>query len=249
MPAAAILDEGCLQRRLHPHHFGEVYVTLELLLSGTLDVEIFEAVTVQHHHAGFFRVGGIDQHNFGHQAVLSDGPSIGARPSQQPKAGQPTARAGDGEDKGGEAGPIAGKAGKLKVPNPTQRPPAPNSGRGDQWSRWQQALQKRSCDPIDAIGCAALRRRLPRWKSVPTAPGGRSCPLVAIPATAPGGRCLGARRMRVAMRWRTGRRTRPARIAESDRTMPQSRRDRKAIVLRRKKSRAGPQQTCALEQP
>ncbi len=64
--ATTVFDEGGLERGLHPDHLGEVDIALELLLGRCLDVEIFEAVTVQHHHAGFFRVCGIDQHAFGH---------------------------------------------------------------------------------------------------------------------------------------------------------------------------------------
>ena len=53
---AAIFDEGGLQAGLYADDFGEVDVAFELLLGRGLDVEVFEAVTVQHHHAGFFRV-------------------------------------------------------------------------------------------------------------------------------------------------------------------------------------------------
>ena len=63
---AAILDERRLQARFDPDDLGEVDVALELLLRGCLDVVIFEPVTVQHDHAGFFRVGRVDQHAFGH---------------------------------------------------------------------------------------------------------------------------------------------------------------------------------------
>ena len=51
---------------------------LSCLLGRGLDVEIFEPVTVQHHHAGFFRVGGIDQHALGH-LVLNSGAPPGLR--------------------------------------------------------------------------------------------------------------------------------------------------------------------------
>ena len=64
---AAVLDEGRLQARLHPDDLGQVDVALELALGGSLDVVVFEAVTVQDHHAGLFRVGGVDQHAFRHR--------------------------------------------------------------------------------------------------------------------------------------------------------------------------------------
>ena len=81
MAVAAILDEGGLEAGLHADHLGEVDVPLELPLGRCLDVEILETVTVQHHHAGFFRVGGVDQHALGH-SVLNSGvpPEIVARP-------------------------------------------------------------------------------------------------------------------------------------------------------------------------
>ena len=65
---AAIFDERRLQAGLHADDLGEVDVALELPLRRCLDVEILEPVTVQHHHAGFFRVGGVDQHALGHSA-------------------------------------------------------------------------------------------------------------------------------------------------------------------------------------
>ncbi len=64
--SAAVFHERRLEAGLHADHLGEVDVALELLLGGGLDVEILEPATVQHHHAGFFRVGGIDQHTLGH---------------------------------------------------------------------------------------------------------------------------------------------------------------------------------------
>jgi hypothetical protein len=66
VPVAAVLDEGGLERRLHANDLGEVDIALELSLARRLDVEIFEAVTVQHHHAGLFRVAGVDQHALCH---------------------------------------------------------------------------------------------------------------------------------------------------------------------------------------
>ena len=74
VPAAAIFHEGGLQAGFNPHHLGEVDIALQLLLRRCLDVEILEAVTVQHHHAGFFRVAGIDQHALGHSARISGAP-------------------------------------------------------------------------------------------------------------------------------------------------------------------------------
>jgi uncharacterized membrane protein affecting hemolysin expression len=41
--------------------------------SGSIfDIEIFEPITFQHHDAGFFRVGGIDEHTLCHEALNSE---------------------------------------------------------------------------------------------------------------------------------------------------------------------------------
>ena len=79
MAATAIFHEGRLQAGLYADDFGEIDIAFELLLGRGLDVEILEAVTVQHHNAGFFRVGGVDQHAFGHGSCVSGAPAGGAR--------------------------------------------------------------------------------------------------------------------------------------------------------------------------
>ncbi len=59
---AAVIDEGGLQGRFDPGDLREVDVTGELPLVQRLEVEVFNSVSVHHHDAGLFRVGGIDQH-------------------------------------------------------------------------------------------------------------------------------------------------------------------------------------------
>ncbi len=59
---AAIFDEGGLQRGLDPRHAGQIDVALELLLILGFEVEFFDTIAATHDHAGFFRVGGVDQH-------------------------------------------------------------------------------------------------------------------------------------------------------------------------------------------
>ena len=78
VPVAAVFDEGRLQAGLYPDHLGEIDVALELALGRCLDIEILEPVTIQHHHAGFFRVRGVDQHSLGHLVLNSDRPPGGA---------------------------------------------------------------------------------------------------------------------------------------------------------------------------
>ena len=63
---AAVLDEGGLEARLHPHDAGEVDVALQRAAVLGLEVEILNPVPVQHHHPRLFGVGGIDQHALGH---------------------------------------------------------------------------------------------------------------------------------------------------------------------------------------
>ena len=62
MAVAAVIDEGGLQRRLHPRDFGEVDITPQQFARGGLEVEFLDAAVALHHHPGFFRVSGIDQH-------------------------------------------------------------------------------------------------------------------------------------------------------------------------------------------
>ena len=60
MPVSAVLHECGLQTWFDPNDLREVNVAFELTLRRCLNVKIFEAVTVQNHDAGFFRVCGID---------------------------------------------------------------------------------------------------------------------------------------------------------------------------------------------
>ena len=53
---AAILDEGRLQRRLNARHLGEIDVASELLLVLAFEIELFNAVPIDHHDTRFFRV-------------------------------------------------------------------------------------------------------------------------------------------------------------------------------------------------
>jgi hypothetical protein len=64
---AAVLDEGRLQRRLNARHLGEIDIPSELLAVLALEIEFFNAVSVDHHHTRLFGVRGIDQHILGHQ--------------------------------------------------------------------------------------------------------------------------------------------------------------------------------------
>ena len=78
MAVAAIFHESGLEAGFHPHDLGEVDVAFQLALRRCLNVKIFEAISVQHHDAGFFRVRGVDQHTLGHQGLNSGAPAVAA---------------------------------------------------------------------------------------------------------------------------------------------------------------------------
>ncbi len=80
---AAVVDEGRLQRRLDARHLGEIDVSGELSLVQRLEIELFNLVSIHHHDAGFFRVGGVDQHFLCHGVFRNRpcaGPSGGPAP-------------------------------------------------------------------------------------------------------------------------------------------------------------------------
>ena len=86
---AAIVDEGGLQRRLDAGHFREIDVAAQRPFIRRFEVELFDAVTSQHHHPGFFRVGGVDDHFVCHEKL-----SRGARevpPTAEKRSGEPRA--------------------------------------------------------------------------------------------------------------------------------------------------------------
>ncbi len=99
MAVAAIFDEGRLEARLHADNLGEIDIAFELLPGLGLDVEILESATFQHHDAGFFRMGGIDEHTLGHKEANSGaskprGNPMGARPGGPIRVGEAAGQAG-----------------------------------------------------------------------------------------------------------------------------------------------------------
>ena len=117
VPVAAVFDEGGLQAGLYPDHLGEVDVALELALGRCLDVEILQPVTVQHHHAGFFRVRGVDQHTLGHLVLNSDGPpgSAARIPDGTRTGGRRNRRVGRGWPVRSRIGTSSGRALRQRV--------------------------------------------------------------------------------------------------------------------------------------
>ena len=66
VPVAAVVDEGGLQGRFDPGDLGEIDIAAQRLLGGGFEIEFFDAITSEHHHPGFFRMGCVDQHFVGH---------------------------------------------------------------------------------------------------------------------------------------------------------------------------------------
>jgi hypothetical protein len=66
VPVSAILDETGLQRRLYAGDFGEVDVAFERAPARYFDVKFLKLLSIDHRNPSFLRVGGVDQHRFGH---------------------------------------------------------------------------------------------------------------------------------------------------------------------------------------
>jgi hypothetical protein len=63
---AAVVDKGRLKRRLDPRYLGKVDVPGKLSAAFCFKIEFLDLVSVNHHDAGFFRVGGINKHFLWH---------------------------------------------------------------------------------------------------------------------------------------------------------------------------------------
>jgi len=62
----AVIDERRLERRFDPGYFGEIDITLELLVLLGLEIEFLDPVTLGDRDPGFLRVARVDQHAHGH---------------------------------------------------------------------------------------------------------------------------------------------------------------------------------------
>jgi len=63
---AAIIDERRLQRRLDPSHFGEIDISLELLVLGGFEIKFLDPISLDHRHPGLLLVARVDQHAHRH---------------------------------------------------------------------------------------------------------------------------------------------------------------------------------------
>jgi hypothetical protein len=62
---SAVFDECSLQRRFDAGNLGQIDVTAQLFALSGFEIKFLDAVAADHHHPGFFRVGGVDQHFVG----------------------------------------------------------------------------------------------------------------------------------------------------------------------------------------
>ena len=67
---AAVFDEGGLQRRFDPRHLRQVDVAGKLALVQRFKVELLDLGSVHDDHAGFFRMGCVDQHLVCHETFF-----------------------------------------------------------------------------------------------------------------------------------------------------------------------------------
>ncbi len=69
MTVSAIINERRLKRGFDSCYFCEIDVASELTFVFRFKVEFLNLVSVDHHNAGLFRVGGIDKHFFSHNCL------------------------------------------------------------------------------------------------------------------------------------------------------------------------------------
>ena len=81
VPVAAVVDEGRLQRGFDPRYLCEVDVAGELPLVLGFKVEFLDLVSVHHHDAGLFRVGGVDEHLLCHVPQSRTGAAVPVGPA------------------------------------------------------------------------------------------------------------------------------------------------------------------------
>ena len=72
MAVSAIVHKCRLQRRFDPGYFCEVDVASKLAFVFGFKVEFLNLVSIDHHNAGLFRVGGIDKHFLSHVSLVHD---------------------------------------------------------------------------------------------------------------------------------------------------------------------------------
>ena len=72
---SAIIDKRRLKRRFNPRYFCKIYVASKLASVFGFKVKFLNLVSVHHHDAGFFRVGGIDKHFLWHVLSLHNSAS------------------------------------------------------------------------------------------------------------------------------------------------------------------------------
>ena len=82
LAVAAIFHERRLQRRFNAGYLGKIDVALERPPRSSLEIKFFDFGPVENHHAGFFRVAGVDKHALFH-GILRCARRCPARMSQR----------------------------------------------------------------------------------------------------------------------------------------------------------------------
>ena len=70
MPVPTVIHKRRLQRRFDPCYLGEIDIAGKLPFVFGFKVEFLNLVSVDHHNAGLFRVGGVDKHFLSHKSLL-----------------------------------------------------------------------------------------------------------------------------------------------------------------------------------
>ena len=70
MAVAAVIHKGRLKRGFDPRHLGQIDVSGQLTFVYGFKIKLFDLVSIDHNHAGFLGVGGINKHFSRHVVPL-----------------------------------------------------------------------------------------------------------------------------------------------------------------------------------
>ena len=117
---SAVIDEGGLERRLHPRHLRQIDIAAKLFLGRGFEVEFFYAVPAQHHNPGLLRVGCVDKHFVGHLKLFEPEP---ASPSRLSCGTEPRPVLLEGGEAAKGARAMSGEG--IRISSPARRLSAP----------------------------------------------------------------------------------------------------------------------------
>ena len=67
---SAVIHKRGLQRRFDSHDFRQINVSFDLFAAAGFEFDVFDFVSVNNDDAGFFGMGVVNQHSFGHKYKL-----------------------------------------------------------------------------------------------------------------------------------------------------------------------------------